>query len=89
MTLAELPSAGAISKPHDYEQNVQKMKGLLKKWVLTGKQVEDFGQKISKIPLLPWRTKQKNHKTPRPKTEHEPCSHEEIKWSKIEKSIQN
>ena len=26
-----LPRAGAISKPHDYKQNVQKMKGLLKK----------------------------------------------------------
>ena len=35
MTLAGLPSAGAISKPHDYKQNVQKMKNLLKKWVLT------------------------------------------------------
>ena len=34
-----------------------------------------------------WRTKQKNHKTPRPKTEHEPCSHEEINWSKIEKAF--
>ena len=36
MTLAGLPRAGAISKPLDYKQNVQKMKGLLKKWVLTG-----------------------------------------------------
>ena len=26
-----LPRAGAISKPHDYKQNVQKIKGLLKK----------------------------------------------------------
>ena len=31
-----LPRAGAFSKPHDYKQNVQKMKGLLKKWVSTG-----------------------------------------------------
>ena len=38
-----------------------------------------------KIPLLPWRTKQKNHKTPKAKTKHEPGSHEESKWSKIEK----
>ena len=85
MTLAGLPRAGAISKPHDYKQIVQKMEGLLKKWVLTGKQVEDFRQKNSKNPLLPWRTKQKNHKTPKAKTKHEPGSHEELKWSKIEK----
>ena len=26
-----LPRAGAVSKPHDYKQKVQKMKGLLKK----------------------------------------------------------
>ena len=89
MTLAGLLRAGTISKPNDYKQIVQKMKGFLKKWVLTAKQVEDFGQKNSKIPLLPWRTKQKNYKTPTPKTEHEPCSHEKNNWSKIEKSIQN
>ena len=61
------------------------MKSLPKKWVLTGKQVEDFRQKNSKIPLLPWRPKQKNHKTPKAKTKHEPGSQEEIKWRKIEK----
>ena len=49
MTLAELPSAGAISKPHDYKQNVQKKNGLLKNRVLTGKQFEDFRQKIQKV----------------------------------------
>ena len=49
-----------------------KMKGLLEKSVLTGKQFEDFRQKNSKLPLLPRRTKQKNHKTPKAKTEHEP-----------------
>ena len=32
--------------------------------------------------------KTKNHKTLEAETEHEPCSHEEINWSKIEKSIQ-
>ena len=80
-----LPRAGAISKPHYYKQNVQKMMGLLKKWVLTGKQFEDIRQKNSKTPLLSWRRKQNNHKTPGPKTEHEPCSHEEINWSKFEK----
>ena len=58
MTLAGLPRAGAFSKPQDYKQNVQEMKGLLKKWVLTGKQFEDSRQKY-KIPLFPSRTKQK------------------------------
>ena len=42
VTLAGLPRAGAISKPHCYEQNVQKMKDLPKTWVLRGKQFEDF-----------------------------------------------
>ena len=85
MMLAGLPRAGAISKLHDYKQNVQEKKGLLKKWVLMGKQFEVFRQKNSKTTLLPWRTKQKNHKTPRAKIKHEPCSQEEINWSKNEK----
>ena len=54
-----------------------------------GEQFENFRQKISKNPLLPWRTKQRIHKTLKAKTEHEPCSQEEINWSKIEKSVQN
>ena len=66
-----------------------KRKGLLRNWVLTGKQVEDFRQKKPKNPVIAWRTKQKNHKTPKAKTEHELCSQEEHKWSKIEKSVQN
>ena len=50
MTLAGLPRAGAISKPHDYKENVQKMKDLLKKWVSTRKQFENFKPKKQKIP---------------------------------------
>ena len=46
-------------------------------------------KKNQKNPVIVWRTKQKNYKTPRAKTEHEPCSQEELNWSKIEKSIQN
>ena len=45
MTLAGLPRAGANSKPHHYEQKVQKQKDPPKTWVLTGKQFEDFRQK--------------------------------------------
>ena len=210
MTLARLTRAGLISKPHDYKQNVQKIKGLLKKWVSTRKQFENFkpkktkkiqssygeqnkrttrtrkqklnmnhvarknlteaklkkafrikllelckirtkksspdlfnfyvtssghhmaddagrattcrrnfkapwlqtertknegsSEKMSfnaetvwkfqtkkkpKNPVIVWRTKQKNHQNPKAKTEHEPCSQEELSWSKIEKSIQN
>ena len=33
--------------------------------------------------------KAKKHKTLKAKPEHEPCSQEEINWSKIEKIIQN
>ena len=175
--LEGLPRAGEFSKPQYYKQNVQKMKGFLKKWVLTGKQVEDFRQNIQKFhtslgeqnkgttrpqdrklnmghvatkklteaklkkkafrindagrattcrrnfkapwlqtertknvkptekmsfngqtvwkvqtkktknPDIDWRTKQKNHETPKAKTEHESCSQEELNWSKIEKSF--
>ena len=33
----------------------------------------------------PPKQNKKNHNTPRAKTEYEPGSHDEIKWSKIEK----
>ena len=45
LTLAELRRADEISKPHHYKQKVQKTKDILKTWVLTGKQFEDFRQK--------------------------------------------
>ena len=49
-----------------------------------------FQTKKTKNPVIAWRTKEKNHKTLKEKTEHEPCSQEEINWSKIEKkNIQN
>ena len=78
LTLTGLPRAGANSKPHHYKQKVQKMKDIPKTWVLTGKQFEDFRPKKSKIPVFAWRTKQRNQKTPKAKTEHEPCIQEEI-----------
>ena len=89
VTLAGLPPAGASAKPHDYKQNVQKMKNLLKKWVLTGKSLKISNKKKTKNPVIAWRTKQKIDETPKAKTEHEPRSQEELNWSKIEKSIQN
>ena len=88
MTLAGLTRAGAISKPQDYKQNVQKMTGLLKKLSFNGEQFENFKPKKSKNPIFLWRTEQKNHKTLKAKTEPDPCSQEEKKWSKFEKSIQ-
>ena len=89
MTLVGLPRAGAISKPHDYKRKVQKMKGLLKKWVSSGNSLKISNKKSPKSPVIVCRTKQKYHETPEAKTEHEPCSQEELNWSKIEKSIQN
>ena len=54
-----------------------------------GKQFENFKPKKPNNPIILWRTKQKNRKTLKAKIENEPCSQEEINWSKIEKSIQN
>ena len=45
VTLAGLPRAGANSKPHDYKQNVQKMKGLLNKMSFNGETVWRFQTK--------------------------------------------
>ena len=49
MTMTGLPRAGASSKPHDYKQNVHGMKGLLKKWALTGNNLKFSNQKTKKI----------------------------------------
>ena len=49
MTLAVLPRAGAISKPHDYKQNVQKKTGLPKKWAFTGKSLKISVKKVQKF----------------------------------------
>ena len=63
------------------------MKGLLKKMSFNGEKFENFKPKKPKNPVIAWKTKQKNHKTPWAKTEQEPCSQEELNWSKIEKTI--
>ena len=90
MTLARLPRAGAISKPHDYKQKVQKWRVFWKNEIQRGNSLKISNEKkTKKNPVIVWRTEQKNHETPKAKTEHETCSHEEINWSKIEKSIQN
>ena len=88
LTLAGLPRAGANSKPYDYKQKVQETKER-QKMNFTENLSRDFRPKETKNPVIVWRTKQKNHKTPMAKTEHEPCRQEEINGSKIEKSIQN
>ena len=54
-----------------------------------GKQFENFEPKKPNNPVISWRIKQKNHKTPGAKIEHETSSQEEINCSKIEKSVQN
>ena len=48
MTLARLPRASAFSKPHDYKQNVQKVKGVLKNRVLTGNSLKVSDKKTKK-----------------------------------------
>ena len=63
-----------------------KNEGPSEKLSFNGEQFENFKPKN---PIMVWRTKQKNQTTPNAKTEHEPCSQEEHKWNKIEKSIQN
>ena len=84
-TLAGLPSAGSISKPHDYKQRTRN-EGPYEKMSFNEEQFETFK---SKNPITVWRTKQKNHKTPRGENEHEPCSQEETKSSRIDRSIHN
>ena len=88
-TLAGLRRADANWRPHDYKQR-HKNEGHSKKLSFSGKQFENFQPKKPKNPVISWRTKQKNHKTPGAKTEHESSSQKEINWSKIEKkNIQN
>ena len=66
-----------------------KNEGPSEKTSFNGEHLEIFKPKKQKNPVIVWRTKQKNHKTLKAKTEHEPWSQGEINWSKIEKSIQN
>ena len=63
MTLAGLPRAGAISKPQDYKQNVQKMKGLLRKWALTGNSLKISNRKNRGIQ---YSYEEQNKRTTRP-----------------------
>ena len=67
MTLAGVPPAGAISKPHDCKQNVQKMKNLLKKWDLTGKSLKISNQKKPKKSSLRMENKTKEPQDPESK----------------------
>ena len=65
-----------------------KDEGPSEKMSFNGEQFENFKTKKLKNPDISWRPKQNNHKVLKAKTEHEPCSQEEINWSKIEKRIQ-
>ena len=88
MTMTGLPRAGAVSKPRDYKQNVQRMKGLLKKRALTGNSFKVSNQKTKKSNHL-MDNKTKTTRPWRQKLNMKACSQEEINLSKIEKSIQN
>ena len=63
MALAGLPRASAFSKPHDYKQNVQKVKGVLKNRVLTGNSLKTSSQKNQKLQSLHG---EQNKRTTRP-----------------------
>ena len=54
-----------------------------------GETVWRFQTKNFKNSTPPKENLTEDYKTPRAKTELEPCSREEINWSKIEKSIQD
>ena len=49
VTLARLPRAGAISKPQDYKQNVQKWRAFWKNWASTGNSLKISNQKNQRI----------------------------------------
>ena len=66
-----------------------KIEGPSEKMSFNAEQFETFKPEKPKNPIIIWKTKQKIHKTPRAKTDQEPCSQEEINWSEIEKSLQN
>ena len=70
-----------------FTNRMYKNEGPSEKKGFKGETVWRFQTKISRTPLLLWRTKEKIHKTPRAKTQHESCSQEEIHWSKIEKKF--
>ena len=53
------------------------MKDFPKTWLSFNNHLKILDQKNKKIPVLPWRTKQRKHKTPNAKTEHGPCNQEE------------
>ena len=64
MTLAGLPRAGAISKPHDYKQNVQKWR-VSEKMSLTGETVWRFTTKKFKDSTPPMENKAKEPQDPK------------------------
>ena len=61
------------------------MKDLPKTRVSSGNRWKILDQKESKVPVLPWRAKQRKHKTPKAQTECGSCNHEE----KIEEKLKS
>ena len=74
-----LPITGKKSKPHDYQQNVQKMKDLAKTCVSTGKQIEDFRkEKEEKQNSQLFKKPQWDTRTLEPSIENRPCKQQEL-----------
>ena len=90
MTLAGLPRAGAVSKAHDYNQNVQKKKGLLKKWVfLTAKQFEAFRQKLQELHSSYGEQKKRSTRPQGQKLSMNHVARKKLTEAKLKKKIQN
>ena len=80
LTLTGLPPAGENSKLHHYRQ--KKLKDLTKTWVSPNNRLKISDLKESKTSLLAWRTKRRNHKTPKATTEYVPFNQQETNWRK-------
>ena len=81
--LAGLPRVGAKSKPHDYEQKIQKMKDLPKIWVSSKNRlkISDEKKNISSLDqTTAWKTRPLNATN-----EDGPCNEEELNSTKLEK----
>ena len=85
-TLAGLPRASAISKPHDYKQNVPKMKGLVKNELWRGT-VWNFQTKQSKTTVIVRRTKEKNHRPWRQNLNMNQVARKKYNEAKLKKSF--
>ena len=89
MAMTELPRAGAISKPHDYKQNVQKRRAFWKNEFQRGSSLKISDKKNQKLNSFHGEQIKRTTRPQGQKLKMNPCKQEEKNWSKIEKIIQN